>query len=326
MVFRNPWFFLLLLLVPVFFYRYLQSNRWGAATVKHPAGFFLKSRALWFQHVLFLLKIAAFVFFMIALARPQKMFVGENVYTRGIDIVITLDISGSMAAEDFKPKNRLEVAKKVMEDFIQGRKTDRIGLVLFAAKAVTRCPVTIDYDVLKRFIDTTHLGMLPDGTAIGNALAVAVGRLKNSKAKTKIVILLTDGVNNTGEIDPITAADMAKALGVKVYTIGVGTRGSAPVPVINPYTGEKVYQRMEVKIDEDLLRKIANMTGGSYFRATDTKALEKIFHQIDSMEKTKIKIQKWAEYQELFEPYLKIGLLILLMWFVLSETIFRRVP
>lgn len=276
--------------------------------------------------MLFVIKAAAFVLLVTAMARPQRLLTGEDVLTEGVDIMIDLDISGSMDARDFQPRNRLEVAKRVTADFIKGRVADRIGLVVFSARAVTRCPLTVDYDVLLQLVDSTQLGMLPDGTAIGNALATAVNRLRASKARSKVVILVTDGVNNTGEIDPMTAADMAQALGVKAYCVGVGREGTAPFPVFNPYTGQKQLVEMEVKIDEDALREIARRTGGKYYRAMDPVALKQIFGQIDTLEKSEVKIRKWSDYNELFPPYLLAGLLLLLLWFGLNETVFRKIP
>ena len=231
-----------------------------------------------------------------------------------------------MDARDFQPRNRLEVAKRVAMDFIKGRVSDRIGLVVFSARAITRCPLTVDYDVLLQLVDSTQLGMLPDGTAIGNALATAVSRLRLSKARSRVVILVTDGVNNTGEIDPLTAADMAQALGLKVYTVGVGREGPVPIPVMNPYTGKKQLMDVEVKIDEDLLREIARRTGGRYFRATDSDALRAIFKQIDSLEKSEVKVRRWADYIERFMPWAAAALVLLGAWIVLGETVFRKLP
>lgn len=322
---QNPEAFWLLALLPLLFLRHWQSLR-GGCTLQHPAVFSMKSRAAGWLHLPFLLKAAALVLLVAALARPQKALSGQDVSTEGVDIMLALDTSGSMEAQDFTPRNRLEVAKNVMEDFIRGRNSDRIGLVVFAARAVTRCPLTVDYDVLTQLVESTRTGMLPDGTAIGNALAAAVNRLRASPANSRIVVLVTDGVNNTGEIDPYTAAELAQTAGIKVYTVGVGREGTAPVPVMDQRTGQRIMMPMEVKIDEELLKAMAARTGGRYFRALDPAALREIFRQIDRLEKSEVKIRRWSEYDELFSPWLKYGLLLLLIWLLAAETIFRRLP
>lgn len=325
-LFRNPEAFWLLLCLPLLLWRHWRLWRGDGAGLGHPVGFALASGGAVWHHALFGLKLAALVLLVIALARPQKTLAGEEILTEGVDIMIALDTSGSMDARDFKPRNRLTVAKSVVTDFINGRASDRIGLVVFSAKAITRCPLTVDYEVLGQLVDTTELGMLPDGTAIGNALATSVSRLRQSKARSRVIILVTDGVNNTGEIDPLTAADMARALGLKVYTVGVGRKGTAPFPAINPYTGQKTLMDMEVKIDEEVLRQISGRTGGQYFRATDPEALRAIFRQIDTLEKSKVELRRWADYQELYGPYLQAGLLVLTLWLLLAQTLLRRLP
>lgn len=274
----------------------------------------------------FYIKILALIFLILALMRPQKVNEFKDIITEGVDIVITLDTSGSMQAMDFKPKNRLEVAKNVIRSFIKDREGDRIGLVVFAAKAVTLVPLTIDYDVLLKFLNDIHIGMLPDGTAIGDALGVAVNRVKNGSAKSKVIILLTDGVNNTGEVSPLTAAEIAKKMGIKVYTVGVGTNGVAPIYVKNPYTGTKHIAYMKVQIDEKLLKKIAKMTGGKYFRATDTNTLKRIFKTINSLEKSKIKVKSYYTYRELFYIPLLISIFLILLAYFLDETLLKRLP
>jgi Ca-activated chloride channel family protein len=325
-MFRSPEAFWLLLLLPLLAWRHWRNLSGGGASVRHPAGFAVRGGGAWAHHLHFLLKAAALVLLVVALARPQQTLAGEDISTEGVDIVLALDTSGSMEAQDFQPRNRLEVAKQVAMDFIKGRVSDRIGLVVFAARAVTRCPVTVDYDVLLQLVDSTQPGMLPDGTAIGNALATGVSRLRLSKARSRVVILVTDGVNNTGEIDPLTAADMAQTLGIKVYTVGVGKEGTAPIPVTNPYTGRKQLMPMEVKIDEDLLREISRRTGGRYFRALDSDALRAIFKQIDSLEKSRVKVRRWADYIERFMPWTVAALILLGLWIVLEETLFRKLP
>lgn len=243
----------------------------------------------------------------VALARPQHGTLRQNVTTEGIDIVVTLDDSGSMAAEDFQPRNRLEVAKSVVSTFIKRRTNDRVGLVIFAAKSLTKAPPTTDTALLLRQLDDVHLDILPDGTAIGSAMATALARLQRSTAKSKVMVLVTDGANNTGEIDPGTATDMARAMGVRVYTIGVGKGGTVPMPVKvrDNFTGAVVTRvmPMEVEIDEGLLKTIATRTGGEFFRATDPASLRLIFDRIDQLEKSEIKLTKYTRYRELFQPW-----------------------
>ncbi len=283
-----------------------------------------------FHHLPVILRFSALALLIVALARPQSFSSGENVTTEGIDIVIALDISGSMISEDFKP-NRVEAAKNVAEKFIDERPNDRIGLVVFAREAFTQCPITIDHNVLENLLRKVEPGMVPDGTAIGNGIADAVGRLsggipsgKDGRAKSKVIILLTDGVNNAGEIDPLTAADIAKTYGIRVYTIGIGTEGEAPYPVQTPY-GIR-YQMMPVEIDEGLLKNIADMTGGEYFRATNNATLNEIYKKIDQLEKSKIEVTSYRSAAELFPGWLDAGLILLLIELGLSKTVFRKVP
>ncbi len=241
-----------------------------------------------------------------ALARPQHGSLRENVTTQGVDIVVALDVSGSMAAEDFQPRNRIEVAKEVVAAFVERRTRDRLGLVVFAGRSLTKAPPTTDTAVLLRQLDDVHLDMLPDGTAIGSGLATSLTRLRRSQAKSKVIVLVTDGANNAGEIDPATAADVAKAMEVRVYTILVGRGGRVPIPVKvqNPYTGEVGRQTImtEVQIDEGLLKRIAERTGGEFFRATDSESLRSIFERIDRLEKSEIKLAAYRRYRELFPP------------------------
>ena len=244
----------------------------------------------------------------VALARPQHGSLKEQVTTRGIDIVVALDVSGSMAAEDFQPRNRLAVAKEVVAEFVKRRTTDRVGLVVFAGKSLTKSPPTTDAAVLLRQLDDVRLEMLPDGTAIGSGLATSLTRLRRSQAKSKVIVLVTDGANNAGEIDPVTATDLARAMEVRVYTIGVGRGGQVPMPVRvqDQFTGQ-VSQRTvmtEVQIDEGLLKRIADRTGGEFFRATDSASLRNIFDRIDRLEKSEIKLSAYRRYRELFFPML----------------------
>lgn len=276
-----------------------------------------------FRHLPIVLRSSAVALLIVALARPQSFSSGENVTTEGIDIVIALDISGSMISEDFKP-NRVEAAKAVAEKFIEERPNDRIGLVVFAREAFTQCPITIDHNVLENLLAKIEPGMVPDGTAIGNGIADAVGRLKDGKAKSKVIILLTDGENNSGEIDPLTAAEIAKTYGIRVYTIGIGTEGEAPYPVQTPY-GIR-YQMVPVEIDEGLLKNIAEMTGGEYFRATNNASLDEIYKKIDKLEKSRIEVTSYRNAAELFSGWLDAGLILLLVELALSKTVFRRIP
>ena len=251
--------------------------------------------------------------------------------TEGIDIILTIDISGSMQAEDFKPKNRLHVAKQVVSEFIRGRDSDRIGMVIFAGQAVTQCPLTSDYSVLLSLLENVQIGMLEDGTAIGMALATSVNRLKDMEAKSKVVILLTDGQNNRGEIDPLTAARIAQSLGIKVYTVGVGREGGAPIPVYDPIYGKRYLvgpdgQLILTQMDEETLKEIARLTGGKYFRAVDRDSLKKIYQQIDRLEKTKRKVKHYMEYRELFQYLVSAALFCMTASFLLENTRFRTIP
>ena len=277
------------------------------------------------RHVPFLLRVLALTVLIVAAARPQAGTVMHEVSSEGIDIMLILDISGSMMAEDFQPDNRLGIAKQVIKDFISGRANDRIGLVVFSSQAFTQCPLTLDYGVLINFLDQVNFGLLEDGTAIGLAEATAVNRLRDSKAKSKVMILLTDGVNNTGFPDPIPAAEIAKTLGIKIYTVGVGKPGKAPYPVQDPIFGKR-YQYMENQIDEDMLKRIANMTGGLYFRAKTPEMLAEIYRQISALEKTEIKSQQYTRYRELFTYLALLGLGLVMIEQLLAHTRFRRIP
>jgi Ca-activated chloride channel family protein len=267
------------------------------------------------RHAPLALAAGAIVAGAIALARPQWGSVREDVTTSGVDIVVSLDVSGSMAAEDFQPRNRLAVAKQVVADFVQKRTTDRVGLVIFAGQSLTKSPPTTDTAVLLRQLDDVRLGTLPDGTAIGSGLATALTRLRHSKTRSRVVVLVTDGVNNAGEIDPATAADLAKAMEVRVYTIGVGRGGQVPMPVQlrDPFSGRTITQSalVQVDIDEGLLQRIADRTGGEFFRATDAGSLKSIFDRIDRLEKSEIKLSAYRRYRELFPPVLSTAAALL---------------
>jgi Ca-activated chloride channel family protein len=248
----------------------------------------------------------------------------ENVLTEGIDIVLVIDISTSMLAEDLEP-NRLEAAKAVAADFVAGRRNDRIGLVAFAGEAFTQVPLTLDYSVVTSLLAELDPSMIEDGTAVGMGLATAVKRLQASEAASKVVILLTDGRNNRGEVGPVTAARAAQALGVKVYTIGAGSRGTAPVPVNDPLRG-RVYANMRVDIDEETLREVAEVTGAQYFRATDTESLAAIYEEIDQLERTEIEVENFTQYAERFGVPLGAGLFLVLLELGLAQTALRRLP
>jgi Ca-activated chloride channel homolog len=325
--FANPWILWFLLLIPLMlFWYWWKGKRIEPSITYSNLGLFKNMPSTWrekLKHFPAILRVLAVALLIVALARPQSFSSGENVYTEGIDIAMVLDISGSMMAEDFQP-NRLEAAKKVIDDFVNHRVSDRIGLVIFARDAFTQCPLTIDYSVFKNLLSQVKTGMVEDGTAIGNGIADGVNRLKDSHAKSKVIILLTDGVNNAGEIDPLTGAEIAKTYGIRIYTIGVGTRGNAPFPVQTPF-GTR-YQMMQVEIDEGLLQKIADITGGQYFRATDNRSLEEIYNKIDKMEKSRIEVTSYRNAKELFYSWLGGGIFLLLVEVGLSRTVLRKLP
>jgi len=275
------------------------------------------------QHILFGIRCLVMALLIIVLARPQSENKWQDVTTEGIDIIIALDISGSMLARDFRP-DRLEAAKDVAMEFITGRPYDRIGLVVFSAESFTQCPLTTDHSVLANLFKDIKSGMIEDGTAIGLGLATAVNRLKDSKAISKVIILLTDGVNNRGSIAPVTAADIAKAFNIRVYTIGVGTEGEAPYPV-QTYRGTQ-YQNMPVEIDEEVLKTIADKTGGNYYRAKDNEALREIYKEIDKLEKSKINIKEFSKRQEEYLYYAIGAGVLLLLEILLRNTLFRNIP
>jgi Ca-activated chloride channel family protein len=329
MRFANTYFLILLLVIPLIVYRYFYVKRVKAGSIRFSDLGTVKrlrrSFSLKLRHSLILLRVLVIALLVLAMARPQAGEKGEEILTEGVDIILAIDVSSSMKAEDFKPMNRLHVAKQVVADFIRGRKNDRLGMVVFAAKSFTQCPLTLDYGILLDFLDRVEIGIIEDGTAIGMAIANCVNRLRDSEAKSKVVILLTDGINNRGEIDPITAAKTAKAMGVKIYTIGAGKRGSALYPVDDPIFGRR-YVRMPVEIDEETLREIARITGAQYFRATDGEALAKIYREIGDMEKTEIKTKEYIRYTELFWHFLLPAMILLGGEIVLANTRFRKIP
>jgi Ca-activated chloride channel homolog len=326
--FAYPWCFWLLLLIPLMIYWYVKQGRrqQGALQVSSIQG--LKGLPVsWkarLRPTLLVLRLLAYAALVTALARPQTSNTSENIDSEGIDIVLGIDISGSMLAEDLQP-NRLEAAKKVAADFVEKRISDRIGLVIFSGESFTQCPITTDHAVLINQIMQIKSGMLQDGTAIGMGLATSVDRLRSSKAKSKVIILLTDGVNNTGLVDPLTALEIAKAFKIRVYTIGVGTYGKAPFPMTMP-DGSIQMQMQDVQIDEPLMKKISSETGGKYFRATNTTGLAKVYTEIDDLEKTKVEITSYKHYAEHFFPLAILALACLLLEVVLRYTAFRSLP
>lgn len=333
MTFRDPWFLLLLLPVVVAGAIVLRRGLRHRAGSRYPtlAAFGVSSPAVRARALLPVARLLALALLVVAFARPQVVEKEEEIRTEGIDIMLALDISGSMQAEDFKPRNRLYVAKNVVAEFLDLVTNDRIGLVVFAGQAFTQCPLTLDYDVLRTLLARVEIGMIEDGTAIGTALANCVNRLKGSEAKSKVVILLTDGENNAGKIDPRTAAKVAEALGVRVYTIGVGKEGGAPIPVSHPLLG-KVYARNPdgtlqlTKIDEVVLKEIASVTRGEYFRATDAEALSKIYAQILDLERTKFQVKQFERAQEHFRWAALPAVLLLVLELALAHTRLRVLP
>ena len=284
-----------------------------------------KTVRLRFRPLVYLLRVLAVALLTVALARPQSGNERRDVETEGIDIMLALDVSGSMKAEDFRPENRLRVAKDEIDKFIDKRTNDRIGLVVFSRSSFTQCPLTLDYGVLKGFLAQVDFGMIEDGTAIGLALANSVNRLLSSEAKSKVIILLTDGVNNVWEIDPLTAANIARTMGMKIYTIGIGKPGNAMYPVDDPLFGKR-YVYLPNEIDEESLRKIAETTGGKYFRARTEDELDRIYSEIDQLEKTKVKVHEYIQYKELFFGWMMAGFALLVAEMVLSQTYFRKIP
>lgn len=325
--FANPKYFLILvLLVPMILWYVFREKRSHTdlqfSSLKAFKGMKHAGR-VWLRHVLFALKVLAIVFLVTALARPQSSNSWQTYTSEGIDIMLALDISGSMLARDFSP-DRLEAAKDVATKFILERPQDKIGLVVFAGESFTQCPLTTDQAVLVNLMRDVHSGMIEDGTAIGLGLANAVNRLKDSPGKSKVVILLTDGVNNRGMIAPVTAAELAKTYGIRVYTIGVGTYGEAPYPVQTPFGVQ--LQNVTVEIDESVLKQIAATTGGQYFRATDNDKLKQIYQEIDQLEKSKIEVKHFSKKQEQYFWFALIGMLLLIAEGILRYTVLRKIP
>lgn len=326
MTFANPgYLFLLLLLIPVIGW-YIYELRKADASIQIGDTRILQEQSTSLRvrllHLPFILRVAAITLLSLALARPQLTNRWSSESTEGIDIMMALDISGTMLAEDLKP-NRLEAAKQVASDFVLARPNDQIGLVVFAGESFTQCPLTIDHAVLVNLFQSVEYGMIEDGTAIGLGLANAVNRMKDSQTKSKVIILLTDGSNNRGDIDPQTAAEIAKTFGIRVYTVGVGSYGQARVPVQTPIGTQ--YITMDSEFDETTLQRIAQTTGGQYFRATDNSSLKKIYEQIDQLEKTKLRVREYSKHTENFAPFLYAALLCLLGEIVLRYFVLRTI-
>jgi Ca-activated chloride channel family protein len=327
MIYKNPeFFYLFLLFIPLIAWYVWRQKKLGASLqFSSDLGFarIPKSWKYYFRHSVFVVFLSSMSFLIMALARPQSSNSWQNVTTEGIDIVIALDISSSMLAMDFRP-NRLEAAKDVATQFISGRPNDKIGLVVFSGESFTQCPLTTDHATVINLFRNIESGMIEDGTAIGNGLATAVSRLKESNAISRVIILLTDGENNRGEIAPVTAAELAKTYGIRVYTVGVGTIGTAPYPVQTPF-GIQV-RDMEVKIDEATLQKIAEATDGKYFRATNNNKLAEIYKEIDKLEKTKMEVREFSRKEEEYMKYAFPGALLLILGLLLKITVFRNIP
>ncbi|TDI71078.1 MAG: VWA domain-containing protein [Bacteroidetes bacterium] len=327
MEFAQPQWLVLLALVPLsglrswWMARRSLGLRYSAVeTIRHgPKTFRNRIRAL-----PAVLRMAGLTLAVLAMARPQEQDVVQERYAEGVDIVMVLDTSTSMRAEDFRP-NRFEAARAVGAEFISKRTSDRVGLVVFAAKAYTQAPLTLDYDFLLEMLDEVQVGVIEDGTAIGTALAMAVNRLKNTVAESKVIILLTDGQNNRGELSPETAAEIARTLNVRIYAIGVGAHGEAPFVVDHPFAGRQ-RRMIPVEIDEEMLISVAKMTGGKYFRATNNQALREIYDEIGELEKTKIEERIYTNYEEKYAGFLFPGLALILLDILLSTTLLRRFP
>jgi Ca-activated chloride channel family protein len=322
--FVRPWLLLLLLALPLWWWRRRRTKPGAPYSDVGIAG--AVGRPAWWVWLPLILRSIALASWIIAVAGPRIGGDRIELKKEGIGIVIVIDISSSMLAEDFAPSNRLEVAKRQAIAFIRGRSADRIGVVAFAGEALTQVPITLDYPVVEQAVMDIKIGSLEDGTAIGSGLAVAVNRLRRSPDKSKVILLLTDGENNKGLIDPRTAAATAGAYGIKVYTIGVGTEGEAPIPTGRGLGGGFRYEILPVKIDEVLLKEIASRTGGQYFRAKDSEALSRIFHQIDQLEKTPVSVTRYTRFDEATRPFMLIGLLALGLELLLDATLVVRIP
>lgn len=326
--FAYPAFFYALVLLPLMVAWYLWKGRRSSGSIRLSGFENLDGRIgtsrIWLRHMLLALRLLVVALIIVVLARPQSSNRWEQVTTEGIDIVLCMDVSGSMRAMDFKP-NRLEASKSVGIEFVNARQDDRFALVVFAGESFTQCPLTTDRAVVTNFLKEIDFGVIEDGTAIGMGLATAVNRIKESNARSKVVILLTDGVNNRGDIGPVTAAEIAAGFGIRVYTIGVGTHGNAPVPLQDVY-GRTVTRNMPVEIDEEVLKKIAETTDGTYFRATDNNKLREIYQEIDQMEKTRLDVKQFSRKKEEYFPFLLAAMILLLAEILLRYSVFRTIP
>lgn len=326
-IFAHPKFLYLLLLIPAMVAWYIFRQKDSKASLQiSTLQSFAKSPVsikVYLRHILFALRVVVIALIIVVLARPQSTNTWKNVTSEGIDIILAIDVSGSMLARDFTP-DRLEAAKEIGIKFISGRQSDRMGLVVFSGESFTLCPLTTDHAALINMFKDVKMGILEDGTAIGSGLATSISRLKESNAISKVVILLTDGVNNRGEIAPLTAAEIAKSFGIRVYPVGIGSIGTAPYPVQTPFGVQ--YQNMEVKIDEEMLQQVADMTGGKYFRATSNKALEQVYSEIDKLERSKIEVTEYNKREERFRIFGLIALVLIALEFALRSTIFRSIP
>ena len=329
--FAHPGLLWLLTVIPLLIVFYVFRNNYAVADISIPlpwgTGAMPKIRTYknYLRHALFGLRMLVVALLIVIIARPQSSTSWKNITSEGIDIIIALDISGSMLSKDFTP-NRVEAAKSIASNFIDSRPADKIGLVIFSGQAFTQCPLTTDHAVIKNLFAQVHTGMIEDGTAIGDGLATAVSRIKDDQVKSKVVILLTDGVNNMGSVAPLTAAEIAQTFKVRVYTVGIGTKGKALTPVAQMPDGSYQYALQDVEIDEALLQQIANGTGGKYFRATDNESLTKIYKEIDKMEKSKIEERDYTDRSEEFMPFAIAAALILALEILLKNTIFKTVP
>ena len=326
--FADPAYLLLLLAVPLLAWWHVARGQRRTGSLRYSSLAAVaradRRRTGRRRHALFVLRGLGLAALIVAFARPQTGVTGENVTTEGIDVVLALDLSTSMLAEDLEP-NRIEAAKAVAADFVAGRRNDRIGLVVFAGDAFTQVPLTLDHGIVTSVLGELETGILEDGTAIGMGLATAVKRLQDSSAESKVIVLLTDGRNNRGEIDPVTAAQMAAALDVRIYAVGAGTRGVARAPVDDPVFGRR-YAQVRVDVDEPTLRETADVTGGRYFRATDRTSLEEIYAEIDALETTEMDVEQFTRYGELFHVPLAAGLALLLLEMTLARTVLRKIP
>lgn len=326
--FENPWLLTLLAIIPlmVLWYFFKTIPNKPELRISSVEGFKLSNKSLVVKlmHFPFILRCISIALIILAIARPQTKLSSQEMSAKGIDIVLAMDLSPSMLAKDFKP-NRLQAAKAVAIDFIESRPSDRIGLVVFSGEAFTQCPLTVDHSVLKNLLNNIEPNFLADGTAIGMGLGTAINRLRESKSISKVIILITDGENNAGSVSPITAAEMAQLYGIRVYTIGVGTKGMAYSP-ISKINGEFIFDYTEVKIDEALLDKIAGMTDGKYYRATNFEALQNVYKQIDQLEKTKFDVKEYRRRKEEFLPFALLALFFLSVEWFLRNTLMRSLP